>query len=577
MVKNDALFSYIAPSNIFAWLLMPLRFCIPLKHFVWLNRTIIKFTHFPVLFCIYLYERFWLAPSVYEPTDLVENPGRGRGRAVSFANPATRAAMLSPSLRIREESVAGFHKDRALEEVFRRAPDAVTLRTQRRHERRKTQTAIRNWMDQHDEDGVSPGRLVRWPSAESRAAPEWQRRMSAGLDKPSNLRQVSDVRSAASDPADMMSNPGNSARPRRFGPHLTPVTPDYKDHTDADGDDELVTNDEDEDDIGTNTGISRTGDPKEEDNEEEDYFTTPKTTRFGQLTSSYGSADKATTASQAQRSGMHSRTLSTNTILYRPDDKPNLKVQSTASSSFSPPKAQAKSKASSGRTTGGESPRRAAHAPEPKARPILPPRGLTDSGAVSRSALMSINPRRPARDARRLSSVDLSVMSEADAAEAGLPGSFQTQMAMAMMKDNHRQLRQSGGGDDAGDRDRMGRLVLARMKTLEEGFAEVIKEMRDMRTGSSTEAATRRNSSGEDLKALLYLGRGGKKKLRSGEVTPKRAGKRPVSRRSFKGGDGISAMTRMTMEARGKEKEKEHSSSDDDPEDNNFSKKGTSL
>ncbi len=70
MVKNDALFSYIAPGNIFAWAFMPLRYCMPMKQFVWLNRFVIKITHFPLLFCIYLYERFILAPSIYEPTDL---------------------------------------------------------------------------------------------------------------------------------------------------------------------------------------------------------------------------------------------------------------------------------------------------------------------------------------------------------------------------------------------------------------------------------------------------------------------------------------------------------------------------
>ena len=104
MVKNDALFSYVAPGNIFAWLLMPLRYCLPLRHFVQLNRTIIKVTHFPLLFCIYLYERFWLAASIFEPTDLVDNPGRGRARTLSLADPANRTPLISPNVRVREES-----------------------------------------------------------------------------------------------------------------------------------------------------------------------------------------------------------------------------------------------------------------------------------------------------------------------------------------------------------------------------------------------------------------------------------------------------------------------------------------
>src|SRR5208282_5542594 len=42
MVKSDALFSYIPPTNILAWLLAPLRYVMPFPRFVKLNRTIIK-------------------------------------------------------------------------------------------------------------------------------------------------------------------------------------------------------------------------------------------------------------------------------------------------------------------------------------------------------------------------------------------------------------------------------------------------------------------------------------------------------------------------------------------------------
>src|SRR5688572_25376434 len=133
MAKNDALFSYVAPGNIFAWALMPLRYCMSLRQYVSLNRALIKITHFPLLFCIYFYEKCFLAPDMYEATDLVDKPRRGRHHA--FSDPASRSAFFSPSIRIREESVVGYQRDRALEEVFRRAPE---IRTQRRVERRKT-------------------------------------------------------------------------------------------------------------------------------------------------------------------------------------------------------------------------------------------------------------------------------------------------------------------------------------------------------------------------------------------------------------------------------------------------------
>ncbi|KAH7165516.1 hypothetical protein EDB81DRAFT_942545 [Dactylonectria macrodidyma] len=568
MVKNDALFSYIAPSNIFAWLLMPLRYFMPLRHFVWLNRTIIKITHFPVLFCIYLYERLWLAPSMYEPTDLVEHPGRERGRAISFADPVARAAIFSPSIRLREESVAGFQKDRALEEVFRRAPDPVTLRTQRRHERRKTQTAIRNWMDQHDETGASPG---NWPSLEGGAVPNWQRRLSVGWERTSNLRRVSDVRSAASDPADLLSNSGHPLRHERFLRTLaTSEAPEYKDQTDADGDDELVTNDEDEDDNGTNAEMSRAGGhvriPEEP---EESYFTSQMASGFGKLASSVSSSGKDVPPTPRPRRGAHNRTMSTNTILFNPQEM----KQVQGASPVSPPHAGQPRPRTSGRTTGEKtpthatrrsSPRRSLYVAGSKPRPVIPPR-VESGGVVTRSALLSIEPRNRPREVRRMPSLDLSAISDHipfgnDDSHAVMPGSFQTQMAMAMMKDNR--LR-AAGSIDASDRDRMGRLVLARMKTLEESFADVIREMRDSKN-TSTAPTTRRNSSGDEARGSAMIEVAGRDRLRRNktEASSKKvpASKRPVSRRSLK-------EPKTSWDIKGKGKEMVYSSGEEDETD----------
>jgi hypothetical protein len=152
---------------------------------------------------------------------------------------------------------------------------------------------------------------------------------------------------------------------------------------------------------------------------------------------------------------------------------------------------------------------------------------------------MSIDPRKNRdRTVRRLSSADLSILSDNTNLPFGdintaLAGSFETQMAMAMMKDSR--LRGTAGADTA-DRDRMGRLVLARMKTLEESFADVVKEMRDMKS-SSTAPTTRRNSSGEELRmgSPRELARTDRPKSRKGTATPKKAtNKRPASRRSLK-------------------------------------------
>lgn len=584
MVKNDALFSYVAPTNIFAWVLMPLRYCMPLRQFVWLNRTIIKATHFPILFCIYLYERFWLAPSMFEPTDLVENHGRSRRRAISFGDAANRTAIFSPNIRVREESVAGFQKDRALEEVFRRVPANATLRTQRRNERRKTQNAIRNWMEQHEEDGTGN----HWPTINSRATPEWRRRMSMGWDRGSNLRHVSDVRSTASDPLEFLAENG------AFGPTSASRLPSFnvelKDQTDADGDDELVTNDgdeEDEDEVATNIEQGGAKDKTQLLAQQGDYFGPLLGASLGKLASSqssYGAIPtKAPPTPRAsnQRRGMHSRTLSTNTILFNPEDETSMESVPVPKSpmKLSPP---AKKTGSSGRNTadqghtssGRRSPTRktaktATIAEVVPPRPIVPPAGMAQTGGVSRTALLSIDPARSRlREGRRLSSVDLSVMSDqtgmgADDSHMNLsmPGSFQTQMAMAMMRENRMRVTR---GIDAADRDRMGRLVLARMKTLEESFADVIKEMRDLKNTSTP--PTRWNSAGEESK-----GRPGSSRAKGSSTPGKGAGKRPVSRRSLR-----EVKISERQEGLGKGKGVAYSS-DEGGDDDGFSKRAGSF
>lgn len=64
-----------------------------------------------------------------------------------------------------------------------------------------------------------------------------------------------------------------------------------------------------------------------------------------------------------------------------------------------------------------------------------------------------------------------------------VPSSFGTQMARATggLKDPHRGSRERGDTEAM-----MGRLMLARMKTLEEGFAEVVKEFRGLRTAGNS-------------------------------------------------------------------------------------------
>lgn len=560
MVKNDALFSYVAPGNIFAWMLMPLRYCMPLQQFVWLNRFIIKVTHFPLLFCIYFYEKYFLASSMYEPTDLVEHPGRGRQRQFSLADPTSRAALFSPNVRVREESVAGFQKDRALEEVFRRAPDYSTLRTQRREERRKAQTAIRNWMDQNETIEESPH---NYSTMDSRAQQDWRRKLNLGRDRPSKLRQFSEARSVASDPADLLSNHGFRGASNYFDSisrHDYAMQSEIKDNTDADGDDELVTNDEDEEDNATNAAESRRSN-RPPPVEEEDYFTTPVATRFTRnppMSASVGSstAPLKQTPPQASprppRRNMHSRTLSTNTILYNPPAQP----QHQQEESFAPPmpSSQVRSRPLSSRHTpaaspgpgpGRRSPRRSVYLAS-RPRPILPPRDMAHT-APNRAALgLPLEPPGRRSQPRRLSSLDLAVDNQSDLAGlaaandtyGAVPSSFATQMAMATGMMTPAGL---GGGAGLGrrDSDRMSRLMLARMKTLEEGFADIVHEMRVMRSSghpTANNSASEGSWKGRPVPGLATIEIAGHDRAeRSGLRRVKTVASRPGSRRGNKG------------------------------------------
>ncbi|CAK7272372.1 hypothetical protein SEPCBS119000_005090 [Sporothrix epigloea] len=615
MVKNDALFSYVAPTNIFAWMLTPLRYCIPLPQFVALNRIIIKITHFPLLFIIFVYEKFFLAPFMYEPTDLVENHHRPRHRGISFADRRSGPALFSPSIRLREESVVGFQKDRALDEVFRRTPGIATLRTQRRNERRKTQTAIRNWMDQND--GMSHSPPQNYSALDKRAESEWQYRMSMHRERggSNRFRYMSEVRSAASDPVDLTSlsaMPGLDQDMRSSGirhPPRSPFDAAFKDHTDAEGDDELVTNEDDEDEA-TNTGDngpesthSRGGIPltshnpddgvglDTEEEEDGDLFATPIASRFLDVAArspeSYKAVDDdnedgvdAVGGVYGRRMGnlaaavsppklassrwaVHSRALSTNTILFNPpntdssDDLVLRQLPSTPHFAPSPKPAQRpRSRQMTSRhdtkataampstptTSGQRSPRKTTTNQEKgvegaRSRPIMLSREPTQSTAASRGAAIFdaaavIDPslRQPQR---RVSSFDIGLGSDAqselltasavgqilpDAAFGGavsLPGSFTSQMALVAAMNNAR-----ATGETDHDRDRMSRLVLARMKTLEESFADVVNELRSLQKQQEhqhretmTSGHTSVVASNSDGEASSRIAAGGQKDL----------------------------------------------------------------
>lgn len=112
MVKSDALFSYVAPTNVIAWLVAPFRFTMPFRDFIRLNRTIIKITHLPILFSICLYEKVILSARVVQPMDLIEPTSQNKvlNRAKQWPPSRLRGFSTRASRLVREPSVATYQK-----------------------------------------------------------------------------------------------------------------------------------------------------------------------------------------------------------------------------------------------------------------------------------------------------------------------------------------------------------------------------------------------------------------------------------------------------------------------------------
>lgn len=333
-------------------------------------------------------------------------------------------------------------------------------------------------------------------------------------ERPKGFRHFSDVRSTASDPAERTSNAAFPVAQDSYNDGISrrDHAIEIKDNTDADGDDELVTNDEDEEDIGTNRGGARPD--RQTAVEDEDYFTTPVATRFGNIAST--PLEPATTQQPktpssprpgpSRRSMMHNRTLSTNTILYAPEDSRRPRSSSSTSSELP---THPRSRPLSNRNTpvdtpnagggggGRRSPRRSVYMARPRA--ILPPREFART-AANRPLLQALDiPTRLSGVPRRSSPGDLDTSSEPTAATqmedrlGTVPANFAAQMAMAMAPIAPIAQSKGAGGVDR-DSTRMSRLVLFKMKTLEDSLNDVVREMRALR---NTAPSTGHNS-GDD-------------------------------------------------------------------------------
>ena len=529
MVKSDALFSYVAPTNVIAWLLTPLRFALPFRQFVRVNRTVIKVTHFPVLFLIYAYERTILRSKAGEPAERIEQRGRSATKAKAFGNPGVALNLFSPKQpKVREPSVATFYKDKALEEVFRRPLRDNTVRTQKSQDRRKTSNVVNSWMQNMGPDGEAgpPAEQDHTIVDRLETRRPLHRRSQFSRGRQGSGRELSiATMSVVSDPEEFGTRSGFRSGYRRHESNMmTTSMEDLPEQTDGDGDDELVTNDDD--DIQT-IDQARPHDKLFDADKSSgiDYFSgnTPKTTPKFPPPQIPLLSQEALEGRPPTRVGItkptrrnHDRHLSTNTILYNPT------VQEVDSSSS--PTRQAITQKSSARNTGPSSGaitpvasgRRTPKRPPPgvaKVRPIMPPRSAFHT-APNAAGMLMLDHRLNRNGERTPLAMEIgSDIGDNKAAGGGfvggMPASFATHMGFG-----------NRGASEEEDHHRMSRLVLARMKNMEDSFRDVANQVKELRKEDSRstgddkrESMPGKKSSKKNAKAE----RKGKGRVRLGE------------------------------------------------------------
>lgn len=213
----------------------------PFKKFLRMNRMVIKLTHIPVLFTIFVYERLLLSHLAYGPTDLVEQRGR-KGATDPVPAFSIRGPIDLFSPRLREPSVTTFHKDRALEEVFRRPYRDSSIQTpsQRPTVRRKSSNVVSDWMRtmENDDERQPPQEDTRsvLDRLETRRStrPYLRRTKTAGQTK--RRHPLASARAVMSDPDE--STIAFAQPIAEENEDIEMGMEDVPQQTDADGDDE---------------------------------------------------------------------------------------------------------------------------------------------------------------------------------------------------------------------------------------------------------------------------------------------------------------------------------------------------
>ena len=491
-----------------------------------------RFTHFPILWIICGYERFFLSHSTFESTDLIER-GRPVTQARAFDHLGNALNLFSPRLhRLREPSVATHQKDRALDEVFRRPFRDNTIRhTQKSHERRKTSNVVNSWMQ-----NMGPSGIANPPDEQDRSVVERlearklaHRQLLATRRRPTGRSRdfTQATMSVASDPADNGSNrlPRHALRFREDSELPSMSMDSIPQHTDADGDgdDELITNDEDDNAVSdpeiNSPNVDNTTSRHVRD-DSDGYFQRTPTMKSGlpRLSMSWSSnrpqvpilsqpiPSRSNTYQPNRRT--HTRNVSNTTVLYDP-------VVSNNDSSSSPSRKAITARNSARNTASGAQTPVTAERRTPKrqptgaarSRPIMPPHNLFQSAPDLAGMLMlDTQPR------NRRSSLTMDLGSDLGDNKAvgggfvgAIPSSFATQMAFAT---GAMRAKQQVAGESE-DQRMMGKLMLARMNTLEQGFRDILKEVQNWRKSD-------KRTTGDDRPEAKF-GKPASRKLRNEE------------------------------------------------------------
>jgi len=503
-VKSDALFSYIPPTNIIAWLFSPLRWCIPFRQFVRINRTIIKLTHFPVLAFIYGWERIMLLPHAYKPETLVENRGLNRGRIPFTLGGGTD--IFSPGARLRRPSVAAIQEDRALDEVFRRPFNLdSTIRKVTPNSNRR-ESIVDTWMRSiGKEDGPhSPTEQPRgmMDRLETRR-PSRRRAKTSGVlpARHCNKSPHSDpVEHRPLRPGLPITQPTQSDLTASIDGLTTPSEQNMGATESASGDDDGAL-------TASPSNVHMNNYTSKHPEGDELTSTTPKASAIRRVSSHkhFGSASNSTPGlpkfnNRGCGETRHGRNAITNTILFSPVARLNNSSSSSSlRASFKP-----SSRGHLPTATRGGSPslfRRESQRPttaqqSTQPRPIFPGRkNYKSSSNVGRFLDLAADTdrRKPSVHARALDLAsdigDNRYITTAEGNSAHLLStSFQTQLDFASQMKNCRNEEESN---------RVNRMILARMNTIEEGFKDILKEVKGLRsagnsrgTGAAEESAS---------------------------------------------------------------------------------------